>query len=135
MMSDFTPTNSTSQGPIEWSIFQILETDVAEDDPDTMLDLIDTFVKDSVENIDNITQGIENQDLKKIEISAHSIKSTAAIFGATTLSALCAEIERLAHSEETQAIADILYLAHDEFARVQNILAAEREKWAKAASR
>jgi len=134
-MSYSTATYAANPDPIEWSILQILEEEIAGNDPDTMLDLIDTFLNDTTTHINNVAQGIENREIKKIAISAHSIKSTAAIFGATTLATLCAEMERMANAGEDHAIPDILYLAHDEFARVGDALAVEREKWRKAVSR
>ncbi len=134
MKFDATTTNRYESAPIDRSIFRILAEDIADNDPVTMLELIDLFVNDSGQHIREISQGVEKQNIRTIEMGAHSVKSTAATFGAMTLSVLCAQIEQLAYTKEIDDIDEILELAYHEFLRVEAELSVERKKWMKVAN-
>ncbi len=135
MKSDRIPSHGSNFVPIDRSILRILEKDVADNAPDIMLELIDIFIRDGGWHIHEMAKGLERQEFRKIEISAHSIKSSSATFGAMALSALSAQIEQLARAKKSEGMAEIMHSARDEFARVEAVLVVEREKWIEAASR
>ena len=135
MKSDHTPSHGSDFLPIDRSILRILEEDVADSDPEIMLELIDIFIRDSGWHVHEIAKDLEQLEFRKIEIGAHSIKSSSATFGAMALSALSAQIEQLARAKQSEGMAEILHSARAEFARVEAVLVTEREKWVEAASK
>ncbi len=135
MQSDQTTNHSSDFAPIDRSILHILEQDVADNDPDIMLEFINIYLYDSEGHIADIARHLDPPEFRKIEISAHSLKSSSATFGATALSALSSQIEQLARARESGGIAEILRAIRDEFARVAAVLILEREKWTEAASK
>ena len=52
----------TKHTPIEYDILRVLEEDVADNDPEIMLDLIDIFLHDSAEHLDGIEEAIKKGD-------------------------------------------------------------------------
>ncbi|MBI3957860.1 MAG: Hpt domain-containing protein [Chloroflexi bacterium] len=135
MKSDHITSPGSDFAPIDRSILHILEEDVADNDPDIMLEFINIYLHDSEEHIDEIAKQMGSKEYRKIEISAHSLKSSSATFGAMALSALSDQIEQLARARKSDGIAEILHSVRAEFARVKAALVVEREKWTEAASR
>jgi len=135
MKSDRVPSRGPNILPIDRSILRILEEDVADNDPDVMLELIDIFIHDSRWHLQEIAKVLEQQEFRKIEISAHSLKSSSATFGAMALAGLSARLEQLARDKKMEGIVELLYTAREEFARVEEILMTERTKWVETASK
>jgi len=61
-------------------------------------ELLSTFLEDSRELVDTIRRALGRKDTDAFRRAAHSLKSNAASFGATTLSSLAKELETLARS-------------------------------------
>lgn len=135
MQSDHTPSHGSNFSPIDHSVLRRLEEDVADGNPEIMLELIDIFLLDSGRHIDEIARDWEKREFRKIEMAAHSIKSSSATFGAMALSALSAQTEQLAHARQSEGMAEMLRSLHAEFARAEAVLVVEREKWREAAAR
>lgn len=66
------------------------------DDPEVVLDLIDTFLADSQRQIDEMHRSMAAGDIKTLHRAAHSMKSSSATFGAMRLSRLCQQLEQTA---------------------------------------
>jgi len=62
-------------------------------EPNTFIDLIHEFLQNSEHLVGNIRNSFETGDTKTLERAAHSLKSSAAMFGATDVSRLAARIE------------------------------------------
>ena len=134
MTSNSMTNHNLDIASIDHSMLHILEEDVADNDPDIMLELIDIFIHDSANNIGGIAQAIEQKEFRKLEISAHSLKSSSATFGAMALSGLCAQIEQMARAKIVEGAGELLDTVRGEFARVEAALSVEREKWVEVAS-
>ena len=119
--------------PIDFEILRVLEKDVADDDPIVMLELTEIFLEDSLEHLDGIGDALAEGDYRKIEISGHSLKSSAATFGALALTDFCRQLEMYARTRQNQGIVENLAAARLEFARVQTALLEKRIEWEKAA--
>jgi CheY-like chemotaxis protein/HPt (histidine-containing phosphotransfer) domain-containing protein len=63
-----------------------------------LADLLPTFVQDSQELVSTMRRALDDKDVDAFRRAAHSLKSNAASFGATTLSALARDLEALAKS-------------------------------------
>lgn len=118
---------------IDSSILRILQEDVADNEPEVMLELIDIYIHDSGEHIRGIAQALADENYRQIEISAHSLKSSSATFGALSLSQMCAQMEQAAKARQGERIAATLGEVESEFALVVAALLVEREKWVEMA--
>ncbi|MFZ1752769.1 MAG: Hpt domain-containing protein [Caldilineaceae bacterium] len=119
--------------PLDQSVLATLAEDVADNDPDIMLELIDIFMHDSEEHLEGIRLAMDRGDYRHIEISAHSLKSSAATFGAMAFSELCFRLEQCAHSRQTDRFPEVVAAMRQELTSVNQALADERAKWAEAA--
>jgi HPt (histidine-containing phosphotransfer) domain-containing protein len=81
-------------------------------------ELIDTFLEDGPNLIDQLKTASRSNDVESFRRAAHSLKSNAATFGAQELAALAKELEDLARANNLQ---------------VGNKLEALEEKYAAAA--
>jgi HPt (histidine-containing phosphotransfer) domain-containing protein len=128
--------NSVSKAgnsPIDFDILRELERDVADDDPNVMLELTEIFLEDSLKHFEGVGHALAEGDYRKMEISGHSVKSSAATFGALVLADLCRQLEMCARTRQNEGIVENLAAARLEFARVQRALLEKRIEWKKAA--
>jgi len=63
--------------------------------PDILIELIDSFVKTSLEKVKNILFFLQNNEIEKASREAHSLKSSAKALGCTFLGDLCQKVEDL----------------------------------------
>lgn len=135
MNSDSKTSYNPMDGAIDRAILQTLQEDAADNDPEIILELLDIYIHDSADHLSQIVQAVPEEEYRTIELSAHSLKSSSATFGATNLSALFAEMEQLARSKTTDGIDGLLKAASSEFVRVRDELLVERKRWVEAASK
>ena len=69
------------------------------DEPDVIIDLLDTFLSDSQRQIDEMYRSLAAGDIKTLHRAAHSMKSSSATFGALPLSKLCQHLEQSAKDQ------------------------------------
>lgn len=77
---------------------------VADGVPEVMLDLIEAFLDECSSRTLDISLALASEDAQLVEISAHSLKSSAATFGASQLAQGYAEIESLARRGDLERI-------------------------------
>lgn len=85
------------RGPaVEPSAFAELEQSVG-DDREFLRELVETFIDDGPRQVDGMRAGLGGGegDLEGLHRAAHTLKSNGASMGATTLSAMCRELEAL----------------------------------------
>lgn len=131
-------TESTDAPPIESVLTELAETPSEPPiQPEALEDLrrlmgaafpelVDTFLENTPQLIDDLRTGIATGDLKKQYEAMHSLKSSSALLGARKLSGLAAEFEKQARMQEPVASnqLDLLCL---EFEGVRLSLEAVRE--------
>ena len=66
--------------------------------------LIDLFVTDFAESVDNCLQAVENGDCETARSQAHQMKSSARYLGALELSDLCRTLEAEAREQNLKAL-------------------------------
>lgn len=65
-----------------------------------VIELVNTFLEDSPQLIDEIHQGIQGNETEQVHRAAHSLKSFSKTFGLEQLGSLCQGLEKLsAHGE------------------------------------
>ena len=65
------------------------------DDPDFLVGLVNEFLEDSVKLMDRIRQAVQNRDASGLQRGAHTLKSSASMFGADEMAAACKGLERI----------------------------------------
>jgi PAS domain S-box-containing protein len=86
---------------------------------DAVSQLARTFVEDTERILAVLRGDITSGRAAETRRQAHSLKSTAATFGAMDLSALCRELESVADTGSLDGTKDLLARIQDEFARVR----------------
>ncbi len=84
--------------------------------------IVTIYLKDSPILISEINKGIQDKNPEKIFQAAHSLKSTSASVGATTLSSLCEKLESSARLQLIDDAASQLALIESEYVRVVDAL-------------
>jgi signal transduction histidine kinase/DNA-binding response OmpR family regulator len=90
--------------------------------------LIEEFYQDTDRLLGQARQALEQGDADELRRAAHSIKSTGATFGATTLSVVARELEYLARDGELEGAAEQITLMEAEFARAWTELETGRDE-------
>lgn len=70
--------------------------------------MIDAFVRSSPERVDSAVESMQRGDLEMVSRAAHSLKSSAANFGATQLVELVAELETVAREGDAVRSSDLV---------------------------
>ena len=84
-------------------------------------ELIDTFLEDTPGQITTMKNALAAQDADSFRRAAHSLKSNAATFGATSLAGLARELEMLGR-ENVLEIGNRLEVLQDAFEQVRGQL-------------
>ena len=115
----------TESGVIDPSALDAL-TAATGGDPDFVGEMIDVFLADAVELLDSMDEALAIGDTEALRRAAHSLKSNAATFGATRLTALTRQLEEQGKSAELAGSPPFLAAARAEFAAVEGALLATR---------
>ena len=93
-------------------------------DTDFMRELIAMFLSDSPKQLSALREAVEQGDAVTAHRCAHTLKSTAATFGATELSSLCQHLEADSKAGDLDGAASRVAAAEAEFTRVAGELEA-----------
>ena len=92
---------SAEESPVDVDTLDMLRELADEDNPDFFEDIIQSYLGDAANLLENLQQGARSADVDLMARSAHTLKSSSANLGANDLAALCANLERRARSEES----------------------------------
>lgn len=95
-------------------------------DPEFLAQLIDTFLEDAPQLLDDLEQALVKKDAAGVRLAAHSLKSNGADFGATAFSHLCQQLEMLGKSGQLGGAKALLTQVKAEFKNVKAALEAIR---------
>jgi len=87
-------------------------------------DLLDTFLSDSKERIDQLHSTRQACDLRMV---AHSLKGSSSNMGAKRLAQLCGQLEERAQKEPLVDINELVIKIDDEYLTVRQLYRAERQ--------
>jgi len=97
--------------------------------PEFALRLVDQFLQQGRARTETLREAAGRQDVAAMSATAHALKDTAMMVGASRLTALCARVEDQATLPPAGDIAPALIVEIDEeFVRVEHALAAQRER-------
>ena len=120
----------SSMPAVDHETLRTLEEEVAAGIPEIMLDLLDTFINDTPHHIQVLAAYQPGDDPAQVMRSAHSLKSSAATFGAHPLAQLCARIEGLAREGNLEELPQMVEQVQAEYRTVKAILEEERARLA-----
>src|SRR5882672_8455121 len=78
------------------------------DEPDLFVELVDLFVSDTKTHIAALQRALDQHDLRLLERTAHTLKSSCANVGAVAMSRLCSEIEQLGRASKIEGAAQLV---------------------------
>ncbi|NEQ40976.1 MAG: response regulator [Okeania sp. SIO3I5] len=109
------------EAAIDIAVLQELK-EIAGDDSEMVVEIIDCYVKDTPTLLDDISQAIEKDQAELLQKSAHTMKSSSASVGAIKLSEFCKELEYIGRGGTTKGADVILSQVKAEYERVENAL-------------
>ena len=96
--------------------------------PGFMRRLIDQFLNEAMARVRTLNDAAGRADMPELNATAHSLKGSALIMGATRLAALCAQVEDQVAAAPTAPVAAALIAEIDqELVSVQQALSAQKE--------
>jgi CheY-like chemotaxis protein/HPt (histidine-containing phosphotransfer) domain-containing protein len=87
-------------------------------------EVIETFLADAPTLLATMRRALDEADTDELRRAAHTLKSNGATLGATGFSERCRELEQRARSGELDGAQDLLDRIDDEYAHLQDALAA-----------
>jgi len=109
---------NTISNPINMEVFESLQSALGKHYDE----LVPGFINQNNKRIEFLKNNYSDNDLKEIEIHAHSLKSSSAIIGAEVLSELCKELERQAAENNTDGIIELINNVCSEYEKVRDVL-------------
>ncbi|MES2732263.1 MAG: Hpt domain-containing protein [Bacteroidota bacterium] len=95
---------------------------LAEGDASVLMEIIFDSLQYTPQLMDNLTQAVEQEDAKKIKLSAHSLKSSSAQIGALIMADLCHHLEMKSGDGDISAANQYLQQINLEYDNVQKEL-------------
>lgn len=102
--------------------------DMLGDDPEAIAELVDAFLLEAPTRLEELHAGIDDVDLELAGRAAHTLKSNALTFGATTLGAVCQELESAAREGRLESVGPLAGQVDAEWARVRPVLEGLRAR-------
>ena|SRR3990172_5801353 len=96
--------------------------------PEGVVDLIQTYLDDTPEQLRQLRSAVEAGDAIVVHRTAHSLKSSSAIFGADGMAALCLELEQAAAAGSLDGAASGAGKIAAEFERARLVLEEELDR-------
>jgi HPt (histidine-containing phosphotransfer) domain-containing protein len=93
-----------------------------------LTEMIDCYLEDAPKLLDAIAKAVERGEAKQLRQVAHTLKSSSATLGATTLANLCHNIEAMSRMGNTEYGVDKLLQLEAEYERVKAALQLERQQ-------
>jgi HPt (histidine-containing phosphotransfer) domain-containing protein len=97
-----------------------------DDEPGLFLEVIELYLDDSATHVANLRSSLEANDVRLLERTAHTLKSSSANVGALGFSKLCLQLEQAVRNAQLDAAPSLVAAAEAQFARVQEALRATK---------
>jgi len=134
IFSDMEKTNSRTASPLARSAVLDLEALdniralQGEDSPEFLDKIIHTYLDHARRLLATLHEAAARNDALALQKTAHNLKSSSAALGATTLAALCRDLEMMGHQQNLENVTTVLAAATAEYAMVREALLAELQK-------
>jgi HPt (histidine-containing phosphotransfer) domain-containing protein len=91
-------------------------------------EMIDCYLEDAPKLLSAIATGVTQNNTTQLRHAAHTLKSSSATLGATTLANLCKDLELMSRHGNTEHGVDKLSQLKAEYERVEAALQIERRQ-------
>lgn len=116
---------SAAEGALDLKVLQTLREMLGDDVDEGMAELIDCYLTDAPKLLQVIYDAVANEDAIAINHATHTLKSSSASLGATTLANLCQEIEAASRQGLIPAVTGKMQQLKSEYERVKIALQSE----------
>jgi signal transduction histidine kinase/DNA-binding response OmpR family regulator len=97
-------------------------------DANAAIEIINYYLTDAPRMLESMHQSMMQVDAKKLNFTAHTLKSSSAFLGAQVFSQLCKELELTSHAGDLTHAAELLAQAEVEYPRLQTALEMELQR-------
>lgn len=97
-------------------------------EPDLVLELIELYLTETVRLLVAMQEALTNKDELSIKRAAHSLRGSSSSLGILQMANFCDKLERTESKDMFVIASDLLECIEQEFARVSQILLAERQR-------
>ncbi len=104
--------------PVDYAVLNKLRDLQEEGEPDILTDLITLYMSDARNKLASLGTAVTEQDATALQRTAHTLKGSSANLGAQGMVQLCAEMEKVGHSEHFVDAPDLLARLEREFEAV-----------------
>jgi CheY-like chemotaxis protein len=104
------------------------QAEMGQDGAEMAAELIEVFLADTPHRLTELQASLAQADADRLQKVAHSLKSAAALLGATNLSKLCQELETMGRSGVLVEAAEKVTEAIATYDQLESILMAEQQK-------
>lgn len=118
-----------SESALDAAALQELKEMAGEEASEIVVEVINCYLEDSPKLLDAITQAITEGNAEVLRRSAHSLRSSSASLGATSLSQLSKELEYIGRGGNTEGADVIFSQAKAEYERVEAALRSELQAY------
>jgi len=108
--------------------------DVALDDEEFMIELVDLFLDDMPDQLEKLRKAVEERDADSTARAAHRIKGAAGNVGADRLSQMCGDLEQSSRAKAAADSGRTLAEIEQEWGRVQGAFVDLKDTTATASS-
>lgn len=115
-----------SLSPIDTNVLQSFRDMVGKNAELILTEMIDCYVEDAPKLLQAMASAFAQGDVIALRQAAHTLKSSSATLGATTLSHLCKELEAHSHSGNIDLGLEKVLRLVAEYERVKAVLQKER---------
>ena len=122
------PTNTESTTPFDFDAAH----EYISSGPEAVNQLARLLVDECRKTLQQIHNGFNTQDAKQVQKAAHTLKGSAQLFAATTVTSLAQQMEELAKAEQMNEAAGHLAELETHVARLVSGIQAELDRRAKS---
>ncbi len=122
------PQPSVLSTSIDAKVLQSFRKMVGEDAEVILGEMIDCYLDDAPKLLEAIAIAVAQENAPQLQRTAHTLKSSSATLGATTLTKLCKELEIMARTGNIQNALDKLPQLEAEYERVKADLHSQRQQ-------
>jgi HPt (histidine-containing phosphotransfer) domain-containing protein len=108
-----------SDDALEPGALQNLRATFGEDLASVLPELIGSFLDSTPQLLSDLQQALQQENVAEVGRKAHTLKSSSAVLGAATLSALCREVEHIAKAGTLEGAAERIAQIEAEYEKVK----------------
>jgi len=113
---------------VDMAVLTSFEESQLDGEPDLVLELIDLYLTETVRLLVAMREALTNKDELSIKRAAHSLRGSSSSLGILQMAFICDELERTEFKDMFAIASELLKCMEQEFARVSQILLAERQR-------